>query len=223
MRNDIEKGDIEITRRLDIDDRVFETTKRQAFVTVKDHKENFRTNPKCRLLNPTKPELGKISKKLTEHINTVVREKTGFNQWKNTKSTTTWYTNQKQKHKLKFIQADIDGMYGSITEELLDKAIEWAKQYVEISDSDKYIIFQAKKSVIYHKNAPWKKKGVTNFDVTVGSYDGAETCNLIGLYLLSQLQDLGLDIGVYRDDILALSKFSAQKTEQIKKQICEIF
>ena len=143
--SDIEKGDIEITRRLDIDDRVFETTKRQAFVTVKDHKDNFRTNPKCRLLNPTKPELGKISKKITEHINTVVREKTGFNQWKNTKSTTTWYTNQKQKHKLKFIQADIDGMYGSITEELLDKAIEWAKQYVEISDSDKDIIFQAKK------------------------------------------------------------------------------
>ena len=105
-------------------------------------------------------------------------------------------------------------MYGSITEELLDKAIEWAKQYVEISDSDKDIIFQAKKSVIYHKNEPWKKKGVSHFDVTMGSYDGAETCDLIGLYLLSQLQDLGVDIGVYRDDILALSKFSAQKTEQ---------
>ena len=181
--SDIEKGDIEITRRLDIDDRVFETTKRQAFVTVKDHKDNFRNNPKCRLLNPTKLELGKISKKITERINTVVREKTGFNQWKNTKSTTTWYTNQKQKHKLKFIQADIDGMYSNITEELLDKAIEWAKQYVEISDSDKDIIFQAKKSVIYHKNEPWKKKGVSHFDVTMGSYDGAETCDLIGLYL----------------------------------------
>ena len=36
------------------------------FVTIKDHKENNRNNPKCRLLNPTKPELGMISKNITE-------------------------------------------------------------------------------------------------------------------------------------------------------------
>ena len=57
----------------------------------------------------------------------------------------------------------------------------------------------------------------------MGSNDGAETCDLVGLYLLSQLQDLGLDIGLYRDDGLALSKFSRRKNEQIKKKICEIF
>ena len=45
----------------------------------------------------------------------------------------------------------------------------------------------------------------------------------MGLYLLSQLQDLGLDIGVYRDDGLALSKFSRKKNEDIKKKLCEIF
>ena len=60
-------------------------------------------------------------------------------------------------------------------------------------------------------------KGGKNFDVTEGSYDGAETCELIGLYLLSQLQDLGIYIAVYRDDGVAASKFSARKNEEIKK------
>ena len=57
----------------------------------------------------------------------------------------------------------------------------------------------------------------------MGSLDGAETCELIGLYLLSQLQHLGISIGLYRDDGLAASKFSAQKTENIKKEIVKIF
>ena len=41
---------------LDLDDRMFITTERQAFITLKDHKENFINNPKCRLLNPSKSE-----------------------------------------------------------------------------------------------------------------------------------------------------------------------
>ena len=31
-----------------------------------------------------------------------------------------------------------------------------------------------------HKQQPWQKKGDTTFDVTMGSYDGAETCKLVG-------------------------------------------
>ena len=35
--------------------RSFEKTKkREAFISLKDHKENFQTNPKCRLINPAK-------------------------------------------------------------------------------------------------------------------------------------------------------------------------
>ena len=220
---EVNDQDIKITEELDIDDRVFKTTKRQAFVTIKDHKENFRTNTKCRLLNPTKPELGKISKKLTENINCIVRMKTGFNQFKNSDCFIKWYCRQRQKHKLSFIQLDVDDMYGSITKELLEDAIEWAQQYVYISDEDKEIIFQAKKSLIYNDDEPWNKKGTLGFDVTMGSFDGAETCDLIGLFLLSQLQDLGIDIGIFRDDGIAVSKFSPQKTENIKKKICAIF
>ena len=40
------------------------------------------------------------------------------------------------------------------------------------------------------------------FDVTMGSYDGAEVCELVGLYLLSKLTpQMGIkNVGLYRDD-----------------------
>ena len=58
----------------------------------------------------------------------------------------------------------------------------------------------------------------------MGSYDGAETCELVGSFLLSQLQKkLGQNIGLYRDDGLAITDASPKATESIKKDICRIF
>ena len=55
----------------------------------------------------------------------------------------------------------------------------------------------------------------------MGSFDGTETCELVGSFLLSQLQDF--DIGFYRDDGLAISNATPRGTENIKEQICRIF
>lgn len=44
-----------------------------TFITLNDHKPNFTTNPKCRLINPLKSELGKVSKFLIEKVNTIIR------------------------------------------------------------------------------------------------------------------------------------------------------
>ena len=54
---------------------------------------------------------------------------------------------------------------------------------------------------------------------TMGSFDGAETCELIGLYLLSQLQHLNINVGIYRDDGLAICNRTPRQTEIIKKEI----
>ena len=43
-----------IAKDLDISNRVLKTVPREAFVTVKDHKENFAVNPNVRLINPAK-------------------------------------------------------------------------------------------------------------------------------------------------------------------------
>ena len=57
----------------------------------------------------------------------------------------------------------------------------------------------------------------------MGSYDGAETCELVGLNMLSQLEQLGINIGLYRDDGLAICDKTPFETENIKKEICKIF
>ncbi len=46
------------------------------------------------------------------------------------------------------------------------------------------------------------------FDVTMGSYDGAEICKLLGLFILNNLgQKFGKEnTGLYRDDGLAFMK-----------------
>jgi hypothetical protein len=46
------------------------------------------------------------------------------------------------------------------------------------------------------------------FDVTMGSYDGAEICELVGLFILSKLEaKFGKNqVGLYRDDGLAILK-----------------
>ena len=54
-------------------------------------------------------------------------------------------------------------------------------------------------------------------------YDGAETCELVGSFLLSQLQDLNINVGLYRDDGLAITNASTRNTEIIRKEICRIF
>ena len=80
----------------------------------------------------------------------------------------------------------------------------------------------AKNSILIQKRKR-KKKGDTTFDVTIGSYDGAETCELIGSILLSQLRNLDVNIGLYRDDGLAVSNATPRDTENIKKETCLVF
>eukprot|EP00745_Piridium_sociabile_P013986 TRINITY_DN2060_c0_g1_i4.p1 TRINITY_DN2060_c0_g1~~TRINITY_DN2060_c0_g1_i4.p1 ORF type:complete len:436 (-),score=96.63 TRINITY_DN2060_c0_g1_i4:282-1589(-) len=89
------------------------------------------------------------------------------------------------------------------------------------------LIRHTRKSLLFTKNEAWMKasqKPQNNFDVTMGSYDGAETCELVGLFLLSELQaEHGNNIGLYRDDGLAALNKSPKEVETIKKNICKTF
>jgi hypothetical protein len=83
LENTIRKGDKKIATELGLDDRINKTSKNQAFITLKDHKPNFNNNPTCRLINPTKSEIGKISKQILEKVNNAIRNATRLNQWEN--------------------------------------------------------------------------------------------------------------------------------------------
>ena len=220
--NDIIKTDIHIAKNLDLADRINTTAERESFITLKDHKENFKNKPTCRLINPCKPEIGKISKQLLEKIVKVVKDKTKYNHWKNTQDVITWFEGIPNKKSNTFIAFDICDFYPSITEELLDKALDFASHYIEITNDEREIIKHAKKTTLYSNNMPWRKIR-SDFDVTMGSFDGAETCELVGLFLLSQLTHLDVNVGLYRDDGLATCTKTPKQVEAIKKEMCKIF
>ena len=67
------------------------------------------------------------------------------------------------------------------------------------------------------------RKNLLPADLT-RSFDGAETCELVGCYLLSCLtKKYGNGIGLYRDDGLAAFNTKPQQIEKIKKGFCQIF
>ena len=72
-----------------------------CFITLKDHKPSFLNNPKARLLNPAKNELGRISKSILDKINTSLRNLIKVNQWKDTSEVTEWIKNIINKHSLR--------------------------------------------------------------------------------------------------------------------------
>ena len=59
----------------------------------------------------------------------------------------------------------------------------------------------------------------------MGSYDGTETCELVGAYILSEITKIipREYIGLYRDGGLALTNKPPTIAERIKKKLCEIF
>ena len=68
-----------IARKLGIDEKVACLAKPKAFIILKDHKENFTNDPKCRLINPAKLEQGKVSKVLLDNINRKIRDSSKIN------------------------------------------------------------------------------------------------------------------------------------------------
>ena len=105
---------------------------------------------------------------------------------------------------------------------MLNNAITFADNYIPISKEDR-IIKHCRKSLLFYRNEVWKKKGAdTTFDVTMGSYDGGELCELIRIYIQSLLTNrLSKDnMGLYRTDgLFILLKINKQQTERVRKKI----
>ena len=104
------------------------------------------------------------------------------------------------------------------------KALNWAEMYTVLSQEDKKVIMQSKKSYLYTGSTPWVKKGDQNFDIGMGAYDGAESCDLIGLFLLDQITNRikEIDAGLYRDDGLAVAKSTPRTNEKLRQKIVSL-
>ena len=111
-----------IAEKLSIADRV-EIMQEMAYITIKDHKDEFPNKIQCRLINLSKSNIGKISKAILDTINKNVVRSTEINQWKNTSNVLDWYANYTDKNKASFVQVDIENCYPSITSDLLYNSI----------------------------------------------------------------------------------------------------
>ena len=197
-----------------------------SFITLKDHKENFLNRPTIRLLNPANNEIGRISKHILQNINKTLSEEIKVNEWKNTESVINWLKSIPNKHLYTFLMFDITDFYPSVKEKLFWEAIKFAKLYISITNKDIEAMFHARKSLLYYNDEPWVKKGESNFDVSMDAYDGAEVCELIGIFMLSLLsKHINKNhIGLYRDDGLAILKnTSGPEAEKLKKKLQKLF
>ena len=95
--------------------------------------------------------------------------------------------------------------------------IEWAE-----TQEEKEVINKTKMSLLFVKGKPWVKRS-SEWDVTMGSFDGAETCELVGLFMLNQLQQTNLNLGLYRDDGLGVTNLKGRPLEAKRQEIQQIF
>ena len=190
--------------------------------TLKDRKPNF--------LNYTQSSLTKPSQKQTWqnqqiHIRQNKYQRTKFkqsNQWKSTSEVIEWFKNIRNKQKHKFILFDIKDFYLTIMKDLLTKCFNFAQEKVQIFSDDKKIIHHARKSLLFNERGEQiKKDGL--FDVTMGAYDGAEVCELVGTFSLDKISEKydKNSIDLYRDDGLSVFKNKSDTHLNIRKKILQ--
>ena len=90
---------------------------------------------------------------------------------------------------------------------------------VEINQEEKDVINKTKMSLLFVRGKPWVKRR-SEWDVTMGSFDGAETCELVGLFMLDKLRETDLNLGLYR---LGVTNLKGRPLEAKRQQVQQIF
>ena len=166
-----------IAEDLSLEDCVEKIYENEAYITIKDHKKNFPNKISCRLINPSKSDIGRISKQILDKINLKLTSDTKVNQWKNSISVIEWFNNIWNKDQHRFVVFDLESFCSSISEDLFNEALIFAKIKVDITNQEMSIIKQSRNTLLFNENQPWVKKyGNEEFDVPIGCFDGAELC-----------------------------------------------
>ena len=97
-------------------------------------------------------------------------ETTKINQWKNTVSAGKWFNSHKD-------------FYPSITQDLLNKALNFDSELIYISKCDIDVIHNARKSLLFDGFLTCIKKQEGLFNVSMGAYDVAGVYELVGTYM----------------------------------------
>ena len=80
------------------------------------------------------------------------------NQGRDTDSVVNWFENTKNKNKCIFMQYEIEELHPSISEDLLKKAINYARTFIYISSDEKETIIHCQKSLLFNNLDIWIQK-----------------------------------------------------------------
>mgnify|MGYP001294396990 CR=1 FL=1 len=96
---------------------------------------------------------------------------------------------------------------------------------VNISKEEMETIMHCRKTFLHYNQNAWVKKENSDFDVSMGSLDSAEVCELVGLFLLNKVEGLipRQDVGLYRDDGLAVTSLPGPDIERLNKSLKKLF
>ena len=218
-----------IAQKLKIEDRVGVIEKKAAYILVKDHKPQFPGIIETRLINPTRTEIGSVSKKILDRVNHEIKSKLQLKQWICTKEAINWFKNIDGKKKAVFVQFDIVNFYPSITKTTFLRAIAFAKRHSTMTDYEIEIVMKCRRTLLYKDEQQWMKKSNENeddFGISMGSLDSAQASDMVGLFILHELTALVLieDIGLYRDDgLLVIRNGTRYKCDKVRRFINRVF
>ena len=147
---------------------------------LKDHKEDFPNAIKCRVINPACNNLGKVSKRVLDKINSTCREAAGVNQWKSTqvrsKLVSPTYTQTTQPRRkvdsYNLTYANSTRRYRKNSYAALSSM---RKRTFSIDEEEMDLVMASRRSVLFSNGKTWTKKG-KDFDVTMGAQVRSGDC-----------------------------------------------
>ena len=69
----------------------------------------------------------------------------------------------------------------------------YSRNRLNLQDSSsRFLMMQARRTLLFDGTTPWiKKSGDEDLDVSMGCFDGAEICKLVGTYIQSKYHEQG--------------------------------
>ncbi|CAI9736325.1 Hypothetical predicted protein [Octopus vulgaris] len=151
----------EIATSLKLDDRTEPLRVKSPHFTLKVHKNNFENKPSVRLINPTKSDIGSVSKKILDRILPKIHEASPLPLWNRTSEAITWFRDLPDKSNTRFLQLDIEEYYASISESLLIDAINFARTFSTITEAEQDEILHAQ-IALFRKSTDEKIQALTD-------------------------------------------------------------
>ena len=200
--------------------------KKEAFIALKDHKENFDNTLPCRLKSSAKSEMGIVSKNILQRIATTIKAKPSVNQWQNSLSVIEWFCQLKEMTNMSFLYVDIIRFYPFVPKELLTKTLSFAKLHASITQQDMDIIFHSRMSLLFNNGKSWVQKESRSLFMSLRAAIMVQKfCELVGAFILSEFAQIynSTKIGLYRDDGLAVFRnMTGRDADKTRKTFIKI-